>query len=428
MERTYIRSLRMGEKQKIQGFLERVRDTKRMAFLIVRDISGKIQVTVDKASHPERAEALKQLTLESAVTVVGNVFENPGVQLGGIELIPEEIRAESLAEPLPIGPDASPDLRMDYRWLDLRAGKQQLLFQIQTLLVAEMRRFLLDRGFLEIHTPKLTGTASESGAEVFEVKYFDKRAYLAQSPQFYKQMAMAGGLERVFEVGPVFRAEKSHTNRHATEFTGFDVEFSWIEDYRDVMALEEALVAHAMQKVRDTYAKDIKRIYGVEIEVPSRPFPTIALRDLYRELEERYGYIAGESEKGDMTTQAERLSRRFSQDVFGHDFLFVTDFCAQNRAFYHMRKDGVPQGYDLFWKGVEITTGAQREHRYTLLKAQAEQKGLSEDVRFYLEFFRYGCPPHGGFGLGVDRLTMLLLEAPLREAMFLFRGPDRLTP
>jgi len=162
--------------------------------------------------------------------------------------------------------------------------------------------------------------------------------------------------------------------------------------------------------------------------VPSRPFPTIALRDLYRELEERYGYIAGESEKGDMTTQAERLSRRFSQDAFGHDFLFVTDFCAQNRAFYHMRKDGVPQGYDLFWKGVEITTGAQREHRYTLLKAQAEQKGLSEDVRFYLEFFRYGCPPHGGFGLGVDRLTMLLLEAPLREAMFLFRGPDRLTP
>jgi len=317
---------------------------------------------------------------------------------------------------------------MDYRWLDLRASKQQLLFQIQTLLVAEMRRFLLDRGFLEIHTPKLTGTASESGAEVFEVKYFDKRAYLAQSPQFYKQMAMAGGLERVFEVGPVFRAEKSHTNRHATEFTGFDVEFSWIEDYRDVMALEEALVAHAMQKVRDTYAKEIKRIYGVEIEVPSRPFPTIALRDLYQELEERYGYIAGESEKGDMTTQAERLSRRFSQDVFGHDFLFVTDFCAQNRAFYHMRKDGVPQGYDLFWKGVEITTGAQREHRYTLLKAQAEQKGLSEDVRFYLEFFRYGCPPHGGFGLGVDRLTMLLLEAPLREAMFLFRGPDRLTP
>jgi aspartyl-tRNA synthetase len=317
---------------------------------------------------------------------------------------------------------------MDYRWLDLRGEREQLLFRVQTLLSQSMRRFLLERGFLEIHTPKLIAMASESGSEVFEVKYFDGKAYLAQSPQFYKQMAMAAGFERVFEAGPVFRAEKSYTNRHATEFTGFDLEFSYITSFEDVMRLEEALLMDAILNVKETYGGDIERLYGIEITVPSLPFPVIALHDLYDELERRYGYVVPETEKGDTTTEAEQLAYRYVKEAYGHEFLFVTDFSSEKRAFYHMRKNGVPQGYDLIWRGVEITTGAQREHRYELLKQQAEEKGLSEDLKFYTEFFRYGCPPHGGFGLGLDRLTMLLLNTTIKEAMFLFRGPNRITP
>jgi aspartyl-tRNA synthetase len=292
-----------------------------------------------------------------------------------------------------------------------------------------MRTFLLDRGFMEIHTPKLIGAASESGADVFEVKYFDRKAYLAQSPQFYKQMAMAAGFERIFEVGPVFRAEKSFTNKHTTEFTGFDLEFSYIDSYRDVMKMEEELLTYALGQLHDKCGEDIKRVYGLDVVVPDKPFPIVKLADLYAGLEADFGYVVPEEEKGDLTTEAEHLSYEWVQKHYGSEFLFVTDYDAEKRAFYHMRdENGVPQGYDLIWRGCEITTGAQREHRYEVLKAQCDEKGLTEDVKFYLEFFKYGCPPHGGFGIGVDRLTMLLFGLPIKEAMFLFRGPARLTP
>ncbi|NLY96425.1 MAG: aspartate--tRNA(Asn) ligase, partial [Clostridiaceae bacterium] len=276
--------------------------------------------------------------------------------------------------------------------------------------------------------PKLIGTASESGANVFELSYFDTKAYLAQSPQFYKQMAMASGFESIFEVGPVFRAEKSYTSRHATEFTGFDLETSNISSFKDLMKLEENLLTDMLKKVKAKYGDKIKDMFGLEVIVPQKPFPVIKLPDLYAELEKRYGYRVSEEEKGDLTTDAERYAYRFSMDEYGHEFLFITDFDAKNRAFYHMRKDNVPQGYDLIWRGVEITTGAQREHRYEILKKQAEEKGLDADVRFYLEFFRYGCPPHGGFGIGIDRLTMLLLGLHIKDSMFIFRGPNRLFP
>ena len=311
----------------------------------------------------------------------------------------------------------------------LRTEKNQLLFKVQTVLVGAMRDFLRERGFLESHTPKLIGAASESGADVFEVKYFDRNAYLAQSPQFYKQMAMASGFERIFEVGPVFRAEKSFTSKHTTEFTGFDLEFSFIESFRDVMKLEAELLTYALTQVKEAYGKEIEEMFGTPVVVPTLPFPEIKLADLYDELEREYGYKVPESEKGDLTTEAEHLSFDWVQKKYGHEFLFITDYSAEKRAFYHMRdENGVPQGYDLIWRGVEITTGAQREHRYEVLKKQAEEKGLADDVKFYLEFFQYGCPPHGGFGLGIDRLTMLLCGLSIKDAEFLFRGPNRLTP
>ena len=424
-----INALKVGEINKVQGFVENIRDKKSMAFLVVKDITGKLQLTIEKEKFPQLGEKVKELTIHSVITVEGPVVENSYVRLGGIEMLPESLVIESVAAPLPIEEKSSIDLRLDHRWIDLRSERNTLIFKVQTLIAAKFREFLVERRFVEIHTPKLIGAASESGADVFELTYFDRKAYLAQSPQFYKQMAMAAGFERIFECGPVFRAEKSNTNKHATEFTGFDLEFSGIDSFEDVMKMEEEMIAYVMPFVKEQYGEQIKALFGEEVVVPTLPFPRVKLADLYQDLQTMYGLDPALCEKGDLCTEGERLCRRYAMDKFGHEFLFVTDFSAEKRAFYHMRnEEGVPQGYDLIWKGCEITTGAQREHRLDVLRAQAEEKGLDQDVKFYLEFFRYGCPPHGGFGIGLDRLTMILLNIPIKEVMFLFRGPDRLTP
>lgn len=444
MERTYISAAKTmaGSRVKVQGFVENFRNSKSMAFIVLKDITGKLQVTIEKEKLPELCPCLDTLTEDSVITVTGTVVANEYVKLGGLELIPDGLAVESIAGPMPINRKEIPatkkrqaverssiDQRIDYRWIDLRTDENQLMFRAQTTLVNAMRNFLLDKNFIEIHTPKLIGAASESGSEVFEVKYFDRNAYLAQSPQFYKQMAMASGFERIFEVGPVFRAEKSYTSKHTTEFTGFDLEFSYIESFRDVMKMEEELLTCALAAVKEKHGDEIKELFGLDVIVPTTPFPVVTLAELYKGLEEDFGYTVPDSEKGDLTTDAERLSYEWTKKHFDHEFLFVTDYSAEKRAFYHMRDEkGVPQGYDLIWRGVEITTGAQREHRYEQLKAQADEKGLGEDVKFYLEFFKYGCPPHGGFGLGVDRLTMLLTGLHIKEAMFIFRGPNRLNP
>ena len=441
MERTQISQIKAGTSVKVQGFVENIRDGKNMAFMVVKDITGKLQVTIEKEKMPKVAEEVSKVTPDSVVTIIGTVVENEYVKLNGMEMIPDELVVETVADALPIARKEIPatkkkkaverssiDQRLDYRWIDLRTDENQLMFKVQTCLVNAMRQFLIEENFIEIHTPKLIGAASESGSDVFKVKYFDTDAYLAQSPQFYKQMAMASGFERIFEVGPVFRAEKSYTNKHTTEFTGFDLEFSYIESYEDVMKMEEQLLVRGLTAVKEQYGEAIKEAFGVEVVVPTVPFPRIKLADLYDELEKEYGYTVPDEEKGDLTTDAERMTEEWVKKKYGHEFLFVTDFSAEKRAFYHMRKDGVPMGYDLIWRGVEITTGAQREHRYDVLKAQADEKGLGEDVKFYLEFFKYGCPPHGGFGLGIDRLTMLLLNLQIKESMFLFRGPNRLEP
>ncbi len=429
MNRTYISDITPGANYRISGFVENLRNKRTMAFLVIRDISGKLQVTLEKEKNPELAALVDQLTIHSVVSVEGPVVANEYVKMGGMEMLPEKLEIESIADALPIKDDSEIDSRMDYRWIDLRREGNQLMLKMQTVLTGAMREFLLDRHFVEIHTPKLIAAASESGSEVFEVKYFDTKAYLAQSPQFYKQMAMAAGLDRIFETGPVFRAEKSYTNKHATEFTGFDLEFSYVCSVEEVMHMEEELLTYAFGKVAEACGEDIKRLFGKEVIVPTMPFPRIKLKDLYDELEARYGYKVSDEAKGDLTTDAEHLCAKFSMEKYGSEFLFVTDYDAKERAFYHMRDErGVPMGYDLIWRGCEITTGAVREHRYEVLKKQADEKGLAKDVEFYLQFFRYGCPPHGGFGLGVDRLTMLFLGLSIKEAEFLFRGPNRLTP
>lgn len=424
-----------NEEIEIQGFIDNVRDLQYVQFVILRDSTSKVQMTIEKNDENKYlTDIVSNMTNESTVKVKGIILENPKVKLNGMEIIPSSIEVTSVSLPeLPLNikdkDTAEIDTRLDNRFIDLRNEYNANIFRIQNQMVKSMRDFLYENDFMEIHTPKLIGAASESGSEVFEVKYFDRLAYLAQSPQFYKQMAMASGMEKIFEVGPVFRAENSNTNRHATEFTGFDLEFSYINSYEDVMNLEEKMLTFMLKEVNEKYGDTIKDVYGLEVVVPTTKFPKVRLADLYQILEEKYNYKIDDTAKTDLTTEAERLAYQYAMEEYNSEFIFVIDFPKDKRAFYHMRKDGVLQGYDLIWRGVEITTGAQREHRYDILKEQAEEKGLKNDVSFYLDFFKYGCPPHGGFGIGVDRLTMLLLELPsLKESMFLFRGPNRLNP
>ena len=426
----------IGEEIVFNGFVDAVRDKKWVMFVILRDQTGKVQLTLEKSEEKNQSmiELFQNLNVDSTVKVTCTVQANEAVKLGGIELIPTNIEVTSNAEVLPYDYNnlegVNIDTRLDYRWIDIRNEKNMLIRRIESCMVNAMRDYLNNNDFIEIHTPKLIGTASESGSSVFEVKYFDRKAYLAQSPQFYKQMAMAAGMNRIYEVAPAFRAENSNTNRHTTEFTSFDLEFSYINSYEDVMDLEEDLLIAGLTKVKECFGEKIKEVFGTEVIVPTKPFPRMKLKDLYQEFHDLYGFDIPTEDIGDMNAEAEKLTYRYAKEKFGHEFMFITDYAATKRPFYHMRdENGVLQGYDLIWRGTEITSGAQREHRFDELVKNANEKGLKDDVKFYLQFFKYGCPPHGGFAVGVDRLTMLLLGLPsLKEAMFIFRGPNRLEP
>ena len=420
----------VGETVSIAGWAQTLRLQRAVQFVIVRDHTGAVQVT-HRRDGTRLEQRLEGLSVESAVRVTGRVVANPVVTLGGIELIPDQVTVESHAQaPLPIDANTGPEGRLDWRFLDVRRRPAaRLVFAVQTTVEQAMRAFAFAHGCTEMHTPKLMGTASESGAEVFEVGYFGRTAYLAQSPQFYKQAAIAAGIDRVFEVGPVFRAEPSFTARHATEFTGVDVELAWIDGVEDVMDFEERMLAHVLAEVAAAHGPAVKEHFGVDVVVPSTPFPRISMAEALQIA----GAEAGNSAREDLDHASERALGDWVRERTGHEFAFVTEFPASVRPFYHLRPAGRPgltASFDLLWKGLEITTGAQREHRYDVLVAQAAEKGLApEPMRDYLNNFRYGCPPHGGFGLGLGRLLMTLLGLnSLRDATFLFRGPNRLTP
>ena len=437
MKKISFKDLReyFNEEISIEGFVENVRDLQYVQFLVVRDSTGKVQVTVEKNEDNERLnDIVSDLIPESTVKVTGKLFENDKVKLNGMEIIPKEIVVTSkcLGE-LPINYKDSKstllDTRLNYRFLDLRNEKNLLMFKVQTCLINAMREFVVKNDFIEIHTPKIISAASESGSQVFEVKYFDRKAYLAQSPQFYKQMAMCSGFERVFEIAPAFRAENSNSYRHATEFTSFDIEISYLGSLDELMDFEENLFIAGLSAVKEKYGDEIKELFGVDVVVPTKPFPRIKLEELYKVLEEKYGFKMNYEDVGDMNSESEKLASKYIMEKYGHEFVFITDFSSKKRAFYHKRVNGIPQGADLIWKGCETTTLALRENNYEILCNQALEKGLKDDVKFYLEFFKYGCPPHGGFAIGVDRITMLLLgTGSLKETMFIYRGPSRMEP
>jgi aspartyl-tRNA synthetase len=416
----------------ITGFVRNLRLMKGLAFIELHDLSANIQLVVEEGSGAAY-QAAASLTLESVISVTGELKEKPAKKndpnpVKDFELLVSDLNILSLAEanlPIPVldkaDNEANLDNRFDWRWLDLRRPEHRRIFQIWTKLEEGFRAQLLQENFMQIYTPCLMNTASESGAEVFTVKYFDRQAYLSQSPQFYKQMAIASGFEKVFMTGPVFRAEASYTSRHVTEFTGWDFEFANIDSHLDIMALEERVLKSAFAKVQEA---------GFDIEVPSLPFPKLSLAAV----KEKLKAIGIKSEKDhDLSPEEEREICRLIKDEQGHDFIFVTDYPIAARPFYHMRHEdnpGLTKSFDLLYRGLEVTTGAQREHRLDVLKKQALEKEMNlEELADYLNFFRYGCPPHGGVGIGPARLVMKIVGAEnVKEVCFLPRDVKRLRP
>ena len=437
MERIHTNQIEknIGQQVKIAGFVQTIRDQGSIKFILVRDISGLVQVVITK-EKTEAAKIANGLSLESVVEIIG-LAKSEKQAPGGFEIAAENISILSLSDPeLPIPvvekgqEETDQAIRLDWRWLDLRKHKNTLVFKVWTLMESAFREYWLRNGYMEIHSPKLIATASEGGSEVFEVKYFERKAYLAQSPQFYKQMAMAAGFEKVFEVGPVFRAEPSFTSRHATEFTGYDTEISYIESHYDVMAEEEKTIQHVISKIKEAYGDEIFKTYGRELALPTLPFPKISMA----KAKEILAGLGMPSEKGgDLSPEEERKICEHVKESQNHEFVFITEYPATVRPFYHMRDEKnlkLTKSFDLLWNGLEITTGAQREHRYDILVSQAKEKGMGlASLQFYLNFFKYGCPPHGGYGLGPNRVLMKLLGLEnVRDAIFLYRGVKRLEP
>ena len=434
MKRTYIKDLKIGEESIIAGWVEKIREQKTMQFIILRDCSGMLQVSVEKELFPEIAEKVKTLTKHSVVKFIGKTVKAEMVKLGGIEFIPSKIEVQSIAETLPIDAESSQDLKMDYRWIDLRDEKKYFYFKIQTAFEKYTVDYFTKEGFLGIHTPKITALSSEGGSEVFEIKnYFGQKAYLTQSPQLYKQMAMMAGFDKIFEIGEYFRANPSFTSRHDTEFHALDTEISFIESHHEIMDMEEAWLKYVLEKFKSECGEEYKQVLGKEMITLDYSIPRIPLKEVYRILKEEKGYDIPRALKGDLDPEGERLISEYVKEKYGSEFVFVTDFPAHARAFYSMKHEEDPtitKTYDLIFKGVEITSGAQREHRYEILKEQIRESGIDpETMKKYLEFFKYGAPTHGGFGISFTRVLFKLFDLPsVKDVTFLFRGPSRLKP
>jgi aspartyl-tRNA synthetase len=430
MFRTYIKDIKdkIGEDVIINGFIHAIRDQGGIKFLIIRDVTGNIQCVVLKSSK-KVFELVPELTIESVVELHGHVKEEKQAP-DGFELEVKDLEVLSKAEPeLPIpvvvekgGDEPEATKRFDWRWIDLRRPEKQMIFKVWTAFEKGMRQYFEDNNFIQAYSPSFMNAPSESGADAFEVNYFERKAYLAQSPQFYKQMAMAAGFEKIFMTGPVFRAEPSFTTRHMTEFTGFDFEMSYIKSHYEVMDEEEKMLVASFLSVKEEL--------GLDIEVPTVPFPRLTMAEAKEKLKEK----GVPSEKiSDLSPEEEREISNIIKEETGHDFVFLTDYHIDVRPFYHMRYEDSPdltKSFDLLYKGVEVTTGAQREHRHNVLMEQGKEKGMDlSTLTEYLNFFRYGCPPHGGGGIGPARLIMKMLDLPsVKEATFLPRDVKRVTP
>ncbi|MBN2230445.1 MAG: aspartate--tRNA(Asn) ligase [Candidatus Thorarchaeota archaeon] len=416
------------------GWTHILRDKGKIKFLILRDEHGTVQIAIPQAKVPEDVfETSAQLKPETAIAVHGKVVATNQLP-SGAEVLPTKIRILNTAERLPIDivegkVDIELDTRLNYRVLDLRKPSINAIFRIQHNLVRFAREYLEKNDFVEIHTPKIVAAATEGGANLFEVQYFEKKAYLAQSPQFYKQLMLLAGFGRVFEIAPVFRAEKHNTRRHVNEYTSFDFEMAWISGVEDVMRMEERMLNHSFKKTKEVAASELE-LLGIDLVVPKVPFKRIKYVEAIDLLNN-----AGKDLKinDDLDPESEQILGQIFPEKFGTDMVFITHYPLELRPAYtmpSMTDEGMTESFDLTYKGMEITTGSQRIHLYDLLVERFKAKGFNpEDFTFYLDPFKYGAPPHGGLGLGVERLTMQILGIDnIREATLLPRDRDRLTP
>ena len=436
MTRTYIselKNLKDGDKVSLNGWVAAVKDLSKVKFVILRDRTGEIQTVAVNGKTPEKTfNEIIKIPHESSI-IINGALKASKIAKAGYEVVIDNFEILNKAEtPLPI--DTTPksntqiDKRIDYRFLDARRPKVRAIFNIRSAIVRAVTEFFDNEGFTNIHTPKLTAAGVESGAEMFPVVYFNKEAFLSQSPQVYKQMMVAAGFEKVYEIGPVFRAEKSHTTRHLTEFTGLDMEMGFIKDVGDVMEVIENLFKHTLNHVKENCKHDLE-LLEIKIAIPNK-IPRITMKEA-KEILEKEGKKLKESD--DLDSEAEELLGKLMLKKHNSEFVFVTDYPWEVRPFYHMKPKDNPKGtcsFDLIWNGVEIATGAQREHRYDILKQQATEKGIKlDEMKEYADIFKYGCPPHGGIGLGLDRIVQRLLKlGNVREAILLPRDPERLTP
>ncbi len=436
MERQYIEEINPsmdGNTVTVYGWIESIRDLGSLKFIVIRDMSGTIQMVVKKgAVSEETSKVIDSLSREYAVKIRGLVKKNEKAS-GGRELMPKEVEIISISDtnfPTDISDKTKShlDTRLDWRPLDLRNTKNAAIFRLQSEIVNAFHDFFHSNGFVHTFTPSIMGNPAESGSEVFPVVYFNKQAFLRQDPQLHRQLAVAGGLDKIYEIGPSWRAELSHTQKHLCEHRTCAAEIGFIKDEYDVIKLEESLIIHIFKKLGEEAGEELKTL-GVKITVPKSPFPILEFPEIYSILESMGKKLKhGE----DLDTESDKLLAKYVMEKYSSEFFFINKIPFAIKPFYVMRDDETEyaRSVDLYFREIEMSSGGQRENRYdNLMKSIKEKKLDPAGLEWFTKFFRFGIPPHGGFSIGIERLTKQIAGLDnVREAVLFPRDPERLVP